>query len=167
MFHCTSVNLLSMFRDINCGRKWSECHGHSMYLCIQYNIRTDRVLSWTYILCKGTYDCCLAWERSVLFVWMCGWCFFMSDSLDRPGYNEIPGAECMLPMKQQMWLDLLGLFFLHSSWQSRHSAGRRMTDRWEGHRCRAGAEGVPSNSLITATKKDSNIPQLTLFCWQW
>lgn len=63
---------------------------------------------------------------------------FMSDSLDRPGYNEIPGAECRLPVKQQMWLDSLSLPSLPTSWQSCHSAGRRMTDRWGGLLCRAG-----------------------------
>lgn len=62
----------------------------------------------------------------------------MSDSLDRVGYNEIPGAERRLPVKQQMWLDSLSLPSLPTSWQSCHSAWRRMTDRWGGLMCRAG-----------------------------
>lgn len=43
-------------------------------------------------------------KHAVLFrcVYHCVTECFMSDSLDRPGYNEIPGAECSLPVKQQM-----------------------------------------------------------------
>lgn len=62
----------------------------------------------------------------------------MSDSLDRVGYNEIPGAERRLPVKQQMWLDSFCVPSLPTSWQSCHSAWRRMTDRWGGLLCRSG-----------------------------
>lgn len=57
---------------------------------------------------------------------------FMSDSLDRPGYNEIPGAERRLPVKQQMWLDSLSLPSLPTSWQSCHSVGERWLMGEEG-----------------------------------
>lgn len=61
---------------------------------------------------------------------------FMKDSLDRPGYNEIPGAERRQPVKQQMWLDSLSLHILPNSWQSCHSSGRTMSTRGGGLWCR-------------------------------
>lgn len=64
-------------------------------------------------------DICLHFlhEHVVLFarLYRCEAECFMSDSLDRPGYNEIPGAERRLPVKQQMWLDSLSLPSLPTS----------------------------------------------------
>lgn len=64
-------------------------------------------------------DICLhfLYKHVVLFacLYHCEAECFMSDSLDRPGYNEIPGAERRLPVKQQMWLDSLSIPSLPTS----------------------------------------------------
>ena len=70
--------------------------------------------------------------------------YFMNNSLNWPGNNEIPWAERRLPVKQQMWLDSLSLPY----------AGRSMTDRRCGLQCEAGDGWAPGRRGEAVTWAD-------------
>lgn len=79
--------------------------------------------------------CCLSMQSCL----RCVTEHFMSDSLHRVGYNELPGAERGLPVKQQMRLDLFSVASLLTCWQNCQSAWGGITDGPGGLLCGAGA----------------------------